>query len=82
MASQVRADQRSGWHDLRHFYASVLIRAGISVKEVSARLGHKDATTTLRTYAHLWPNDDDRTRQAVEAVFSGSTSAEEASASL
>jgi integrase len=46
--------------------ASVLIRAGISVKEVSARLGHKAATTTLQTYAHLWPNDDDRTRQAVE----------------
>jgi len=69
--AELRAGERSGWHDLRHFYASVLIRGGISVKEVSARLGHKNATTTLRTYTHLWPNDDERTRQAIEDAFAG-----------
>ncbi|MGH9118274.1 MAG: tyrosine-type recombinase/integrase [Acidimicrobiales bacterium] len=56
-------------HDLRHFYASTLIRAGLSVKVVQARLGHKSATTTLDTYGHLWGDDDDRTREAVAAVF-------------
>ena len=35
-----------------------------SVKVVSARLGHKDATETLNTYAHLWPENDDRSRDA------------------
>ncbi len=34
-------------HDLRHFYASLLIRHGTSVKTVQARLGHKSATETL-----------------------------------
>jgi integrase len=54
---------------LRHFYASALIRAGLSVKEVQKRLGHESAKTTLDTYAHLWPSDEDRTRSAVEAAL-------------
>jgi integrase len=61
----------NGWHQLRHFYASVLIRAGESVRVVSERLGHADAAMTLNTYSHLWPDDDDRTRSAVEAAFGG-----------
>jgi integrase len=36
-------------HDLRHFYASVLIRSGASVKVVQTRLGHASAKTTLDT---------------------------------
>lgn len=56
-----------GFHSLRHHYASVLIRAGESVKVVQARLGHKSAQETLDTYAHLWPDSDERTREAVDA---------------
>jgi integrase len=56
-------------HDLRHFYASALIRAGLSVKAVSARLGHGNAAETLNTYSHLWPDDEDRTRQAIDDVL-------------
>ncbi|MEV1331497.1 tyrosine-type recombinase/integrase [Micromonospora costi] len=55
-----------GFHELRHFYASALIRAGLSVKVVSARLGHGNAAETLNTYSHLWPDDEDRTRQAID----------------
>lgn len=44
----------SGWHQLRHYHASALIGAGFSPVAVANRLGHKDATETLRTYAHLW----------------------------
>lgn len=57
----------NGFHALRHHYASVLIRAGESVKVVQARLGHKSAQETLDTYAHLWPDSDERTREAVDA---------------
>lgn len=57
------------WHDFRHFYASALIGAGLSVKVVQARLGHATAAETLDTYAHLWPSDDDRTRDAITGVF-------------
>jgi integrase len=59
-------------HDLRHYYASVLIRAGESVKVVQARLGHASATETLNTYAHLWPADEDRTRDAVSRAIGDS----------
>lgn len=49
-------------HDLRHFYASGLIAAGCDVVTVQRALGHAKATTTLNTYAHLWPSAEDRTR--------------------
>jgi integrase len=54
-------------HDLRDYYASLLIRQGLSVKAVQLGLGHASATTTLDRYARLWPDDDDRTRDAVDA---------------
>lgn len=57
------------FHSLRHFYASLLIRHGESVKTVQARLGHKSAAETLDTYSHLWPDSDDRTREAVDSVL-------------
>lgn len=58
-----------GPHDLRHYYASLLIRHGESVKTVQARLGHGSAMETLDTYAHLWPDDEDRTRDAIGEVL-------------
>lgn len=62
---------RSGLHALRHYHASLLIAAGISVTAVADRLGHQDSTETLRTYAHLWPNDEARSRDAVAAGLWG-----------
>ena len=32
-------------------------------------LGHASATETLDTYSHLWPEADDTTRSAVDAVL-------------
>lgn len=61
---------RSGWHELRHYHASVLIHAGRSPKAVAARLGHADASETLRTYAHLWPSDEAGLVAVVEADLS------------
>ena len=62
----------TGFHALRHYYASLLIRHGESVKTVQARLGHASAVETLDTYSHLWPDSDDRTRDAIDSVL-GST---------
>ncbi|MEZ0065536.1 integrase [Streptacidiphilus sp. MAP12-20] len=61
----------SGMHDLRHFYASVLIKHRESVKTVQVRLGHSKPSITLDIYTHLWPNDEDTTRAAVESVLTG-----------
>ncbi|WP_305684184.1 site-specific integrase [Microbacterium sp.] len=59
-------------HDLRHFYASGLIAAGCDVVTVQRSLGHAKASTTLNTYAHLWPTAEDRTRKAPESIMSAS----------
>lgn len=57
------------FHDLRHAYASALIEGGESVTVVAARLGHKNSTETLRTYSHLWPSSDDKTRLVLQSAF-------------
>jgi integrase len=57
------------FHDLRHYFASLLIASGADVKVVQARLRHASAKTTLDTYGHLWPDSDESTRAAVETVL-------------
>lgn len=58
------------FHDLRHYFASLLIAAGADVKVVQYRLRHASAKTTLDTYGHLWPDSDESTRRVVEQVMS------------
>ncbi|MFX4294078.1 tyrosine-type recombinase/integrase [Streptomyces bohaiensis] len=59
------------FHDLRHFYASLLIARGADVKVVQQRLRHASAKTTLDVYGHLWPDADQSTRTAIEAAMTG-----------
>lgn len=59
-------------HDLRHFFASGLIAQGCDVVTVQRALGHASATTTLATYSHLWPNAEDRTRNASASLIRSS----------
>ncbi|MFD6293764.1 tyrosine-type recombinase/integrase [Streptomyces sp. NPDC060235] len=61
--------RQHGMHALRHFYASVLLDAGESIKAVSEYLGHADAAMTLRVYAHLMPSSSERARRTLDGVF-------------
>jgi integrase len=60
-----RKPKYTGFHALRHFYASWLINrkadGGLELppKTVQSRLGHSSITLTLDRYAHLFPNGDD-----------------------
>ena len=56
-------------HALRHFYASILIDAGESVRAVADYLGHADPGFTLRVYAHLFPASEDRARSALDVAL-------------
>lgn len=51
-------------HDLRHSYASVGARAGMSLPVIGALLGHRETATTAR-YAHL---SDDPLRAAANSI--------------
>ncbi|WP_442913515.1 tyrosine-type recombinase/integrase [Lacrimispora sp.] len=42
-------------HDLRHSHVSLLIEMGFNIIAISERIGHKDVSVTLDTYAHLYP---------------------------
>ncbi|WP_369375637.1 tyrosine-type recombinase/integrase [Promicromonospora sp. Populi] len=57
------------FHDLRHYYASLLISERADVKVVQARLRHASAKTTLDTYADLWPDTEESTRTATGKVI-------------
>jgi len=67
--SDVRVPVDTTMHDLRHFYASLLIAAGQSPKTVQKRLGHAKPSITLDIYTHLWPKEDDATAAVVESVL-------------
>ena len=55
-------------HNLRRYFASGLIAAGCDVVTVQRAMGHASATTTLSTYAHLWPTAEDKTRAAAPGM--------------
>jgi integrase len=65
----VAPTRENGMHALRHFYASVLLDAGESIRAVSEYLGHADPGFTLRVYTHLMPTSHERTRKAVDAFL-------------
>lgn len=46
---------------MRHFYASVALASGVSVKEPAEYLGHHDPGYMLRIYTHLIPSAADGT---------------------
>lgn len=55
-------------HEFRHSHASLLCNAGVNIKEIARRLGHADSEITLRTYAHLYPAEEERAVAVLENV--------------
>jgi integrase len=43
------------FHGLRHTCATLLLQAGVPVRVVQERLGHKEIEITLGIYAHVLP---------------------------
>jgi integrase len=61
--------RREGIHQLRHYYASVMLAGGVSIKELAEYLGHSDPAFTLRVYAHMLPCSHDRARAVISERF-------------
>jgi integrase len=56
-------------HDLRHYVATRLLSAGVDVRTVAGRLGHRNASTTLNVYAHFVPQSDERAANLLGKIF-------------
>ena len=67
--ARVEPTRANGMHALRHYYASVLLDAGESIRALADYLGHSDPGFTLRVYTHLMPSSEGRARHAVDAAF-------------
>ncbi|MBB4903986.1 tyrosine-type recombinase/integrase [Actinophytocola algeriensis] len=59
----------NGMHELRHFFASVLLDQGESIKAVAEWLGHADPSFTLKIYTHLMPSSADRTKNVIGNLY-------------
>ena len=68
----LRPDHEHEWLSPRQVAELVGVTrpGGASVKQVQERLGHASPVITLETYSHLWPGDDDRTRDVMDAALS------------
>lgn len=58
-------------HAARHTHASILIKAGVPLADVSAHLGHRDPSITARVYSHVFQGHEQQTAQAFEDVAGG-----------
>ena len=68
---QGQTTRKEGIHQLRHYFACVMLGGGVSVKELAEYLGHADPAFTLRVYAHLLPSSHDRARSVINDHFRG-----------
>jgi integrase len=58
-----------GLHCTRHYFATLLIHNGASVKTVQLALGHATPTITLDTYVGEWPEAYEKTRTIVDGAL-------------
>jgi integrase len=59
------------FHDLRHAFASKAAHKGVPIHTVSAMLGHRDISVTMKVYTHLWDRasaeDEFRTKMSAQS---------------
>ena len=57
------------FHALRHTHASQLIDAGVDIVTIAKRLGHSSPNITLKVYAHLFRQKDDKAAAAINEAL-------------
>lgn len=57
------------FHDLRHTQASLMLAAGVDLKVIQKRLGHRDFSTTANTYSHLLQNAENEAVSRVDDLM-------------
>ena len=59
-----------GFHEARHTFASMMIRAGINAKALSTYMGHGGIGITFDRYGHLMPGNEHEARGLLDAYLS------------
>src|ERR1700694_4807221 len=62
---------RITFHDLRHSYATGALKAGVSPKVISERIGHANVGCFLETYGHVVGSDDRDAAEQAAAFLIG-----------
>ena len=60
-------------HDLRHTQAILMLAAGVDLKVIQKRLGHRDFATTANTYLHLLQNAQNEAVEKLSAIMKKAT---------
>jgi integrase len=58
-------------HELRHTFVALSIAQGADQLTIQRRLGHKDISTTLNVYGHLFPDRDVILTDRMDAAYRG-----------
>ncbi len=56
-------------YGLRHTAASIMIAQGLNAREVSARLGHAQTSTTLNIYTHAFADANSKATAAISSAL-------------
>lgn len=60
--------EATGLHILRHTYCSLLFSKGCDIKYIANQMGHSSTEVTLNTYAHLFPETENRYRKLLDTL--------------
>ncbi|MEY2195323.1 tyrosine-type recombinase/integrase [Neobacillus sp. BF23-41] len=64
-----RIEKKITPHSFRHTHTSLLLEAGVGIKEVQQRLGHTDINTTMNIYAHMTANMEEKASQKFDKLM-------------
>ncbi len=56
-------------HDLRHLHVSLLVKQGVDPQAIADRVGHTDASFTLRRYSHMFEEHRERTAISLNVLL-------------
>ena len=59
------------FHDLRPFYATILLAAGVPPKVIQEQFGYRQISTTMNIYALVMPSLREQAAEAMDAMFCG-----------
>ena len=55
-------------HDFRHSHVSLLISNGVPITVIQKRLGHSNSSITLKIYAHMLKQDEDKAIYTINRI--------------